>query len=61
MSIGTISQIAFVEFLLIDPAIANVLKIGVGILWGFGASEKWVWSSNKPSQDPSTTLTSSDD
>ena len=61
MSIGTISQIAFVEILLINPAIANVLKIGVGVLWGFGASEKWVWSSNKSSQDTSTTPASNDD
>ena len=55
MSIGTVSQIAFVEILLIDPAIANVLKVGVGVLWGFGASEKLVWNSNESSQDTSTT------
>ena len=60
MSIGTISQIAFVEILLIDPAIANVLKIGVGVLWGFGASEKWVWSSNGSTRDESTPVSSND-
>ena len=60
MSIGTISQIAFVEILLIDPAIANVLKIGVGVLWGFGASEKWVWSPNGSTRDESTPVSSND-
>ena len=61
MSIGTISQIAFVEILLIDPAIANVLKIGVGVLWGFGASEKWVWGSTESSQDKPITPASGND
>jgi hypothetical protein len=31
------------------------------VLWGFGASEKWVWSSNKSSRNESTTSASSND
>jgi putative flippase GtrA len=61
MGIGTVAQIVFVEVLLINPAIANILKIGVGVLWGFGASEKWVWRSNKTPQNRPTTSASGDD
>lgn len=53
LGIGTISQILFVEILLINPAIANILKVGVGALWGFGASEKWVWKSTDSPSDES--------
>jgi putative flippase GtrA len=43
VGIGLVSLFVFVELLSIAPAISNVLRIGVGIVWGFGASEKWVW------------------
>lgn len=46
VGIGLISLYVFVELLSIEPSIANVLRIGVGVLWGFGASEKFVWSSD---------------
>lgn len=46
VGIGTSAQIVMVEILLIDPVLSNVLKVGVGVLWGFGASEKWVWKSS---------------
>ena len=60
VGIGSIAQIVFVEIFVIDPVISNVLKVGVGVLWGFGASEKWVWSSNKSSRNESTTSAPSD-
>lgn len=53
VGIGTIAQIIFVEIFLIEPVISNVLKVGVGVLWGFGASEKWVWNSDKSSDTDS--------
>jgi putative flippase GtrA len=28
---------------------ANLLSIGLGLVWGFGASEKWVWASEDSS------------
>lgn len=46
VGIGTVALIVFVDILGIDPSISNILRIGVGVLWGFGASEKWVWSSD---------------
>ena len=61
VGIGSIAQILFVEILLVDPVLSNVLKVGVGVLWGFGASEKWVWSSDKSSRKESTTSASNDD
>jgi putative flippase GtrA len=45
VGIGLVSLFVFVDLLGIDPAISNILRIGVGVVWGFGASEKWVWSS----------------
>lgn len=60
MGIGTVAQILLVEILLISPAASNILKIGVGAIWGFGASEKWVWKSTKSSEDKPTSETSSD-
>lgn len=43
VGIGTAALVVFVE-VGVEPAIANILRIGVGVLWGFGASEKFVWS-----------------
>jgi putative flippase GtrA len=45
VGIGLVSLFVFVELIGIAPAISNVLRIGVGVVWGFGASEKWVWAS----------------
>jgi putative flippase GtrA len=49
VGIGTVALIVFVDILSINPSISNVLRIGVGVVWGFGASEKWVWSSDDSS------------
>ena len=46
VGIGLVSLFVFVELLSIAPAISNVLRIGVGVVWGFGASEKWVWGTD---------------
>ena len=43
VGIGLVSLFVFVDLVGIAPAISNVLRIGVGVVWGFGASEKWVW------------------
>lgn len=47
VGIGLVSLFIFVELLSIAPAIANVLRVGVGVVWGFGASEKWVWGTDE--------------
>lgn len=49
VGIGLVSLFVFVDLVGIDPAISNILRIGVGVVWGFGASEKWVWSSEDSS------------
>lgn len=43
VAIGTAALILFVEVLDLHYLLANLLAIGVGVLWGFGASEHWVW------------------
>jgi uncharacterized membrane protein/putative flippase GtrA len=45
IAIGLAALVVFVEVLGLHYLIANVLAIGVGIVWGFGASERWVWRS----------------
>jgi uncharacterized membrane protein/putative flippase GtrA len=45
IAIGLAALILFVEVLGLHYLVANVLAIGVGIVWGFGASERWVWRS----------------
>jgi putative flippase GtrA len=45
VGIGLISLYVFVDIIGIERSISNILRIGVGVVWGFGASEKWVWSS----------------
>lgn len=49
VGIGLVSLFVFVELLAIDPSLSNVLRIGVGVVWGFGASEKWVWATEDSS------------
>jgi uncharacterized membrane protein/putative flippase GtrA len=46
IGIGLGALVLFVELLGLHYLIANVLAVGVGIVWGFGASERWVWRSN---------------
>jgi putative flippase GtrA len=60
VGIGLAALFVFVDLLGIAPAISNVLRIGVGVVWGFGASEKWVWRTvgrdegmSKPTDDGS--------
>ncbi len=45
IGIGLGALVLFVELLNLHYLIANVLAVGVGIAWGFGASERWVWRS----------------
>jgi uncharacterized membrane protein/putative flippase GtrA len=46
IGIGLGALVVFVELLGLHYLIANVLAVGVGIVWGFGASERWVWRSD---------------
>lgn len=43
MAIGLGSLVVFVELLGLHYLVANVLAVGVGVFWGFAASELWVW------------------
>lgn len=43
MGIGLTALVVLVEVGGLHYLVANVLAIGVGVLWGFGASELWVW------------------
>ena len=45
IGIGLGALVLFVELLSLHYLVANVLAVGVGIAWGFGASERWVWRS----------------
>ena len=45
IGIGLAALVLFVELLGLHYLVANVLAVGVGIVWGFGASERWVWRS----------------
>lgn len=49
IAIGTASLYVFLHLLGIPLFWANLLSVGVGVMWGFGASEKWVWSSEDSS------------
>lgn len=49
IGIGTVALVVFYDFLGIPFFWANLLSMGVGLLWGFGASEKWVWSTEDSS------------
>jgi len=46
IAIGLAALVVFVEVLGLHYLIANVLAVGVGIAWGFGASERWVWQTD---------------
>ncbi|AUV81611.1 hypothetical protein C2R22_08050 [Salinigranum rubrum] len=46
IGIGLGALVLFVELLSLHYLVANVLAVGVGIAWGFGASERWVWRSD---------------
>lgn len=49
VGIGLVSLYVFVDIIGIERSLSNILRIGVGVLWGFGASEKWVWSAEDSS------------
>lgn len=49
IAIGTASLFVFVDLVGMSVFWANLLSMGVGLAWGFGASEKWVWSSEDSS------------
>ena len=44
IGIGLSALVVFVEVFAIHYLIANVLAVGVGVVWGFGVSERWVWA-----------------
>jgi putative flippase GtrA len=45
IAIGTVSLFIFVDFAGMSVFWGNLISMGVGLAWGFGASERWVWSS----------------
>lgn len=49
IAIGTVGLIVFYDLLGVPLFWANLLSMGLGLLWGFGASEKWVWSTEDSS------------
>jgi putative flippase GtrA len=49
IAIGTAALVLFYDFVGVPLFWANLLSVGVGILWGFGASEKWVWATEDSS------------
>jgi putative flippase GtrA len=49
IAIGTAGLFVFVDIAGIPLFWANLLSVGLGLAWGFGASEKWVWASEDSS------------
>ncbi|RJT01196.1 MULTISPECIES: GtrA family protein [Halococcus] len=49
IAIGTAGLFVFYEIFGIPLFWANLLSMALGLLWGFGASEKWVWSTEDSS------------
>ncbi|WP_148416794.1 GtrA family protein [Haloferax sp. KTX1] len=47
IAIGVVALVAFVELLGLHYLVANVAAIGVGALWGFTASDRFVWQANR--------------
>lgn len=47
IAIGWIALLVLVEMLGLHYLVANVFAVGVGIVWGFGASELWVWRTDE--------------
>ncbi|WP_254538325.1 GtrA family protein [Halomarina litorea] len=45
--VGYGSFVALVELAGLHYLLANLLAIAVGVLWGFGASERWVWRADE--------------
>lgn len=60
MGIGLLALYVFVDLFGVGKFWANILSMGVGLAWGFGASEKWVWSSEESSLGSITGLVSGD-
>gem|GEM_PF-5637665 len=49
IAIGTVGLVVFYDIAGVPFFWANLLSMGIGLLWGFGASEKWVWSTEDSS------------
>ncbi|EMA45660.1 dolichyl-phosphate beta-D-mannosyltransferase [Halococcus morrhuae DSM 1307] len=49
IAIGTVGLVVIYDFLGVPLFWANLVSMGLGLLWGFGASEKWVWSTEDSS------------
>ena len=48
MVMGLATLIVLVEFAGLHYLVANLFAIGLGVLWGFGSSELWVWGTETP-------------
>ena len=46
IGIGLGSLVVFVEVLGLNYLVANLFAVGVGLVWGFTASERWVWGTD---------------
>ncbi len=49
IGIGTAALFIFVDLAGVPLFWANLISMGVGLAWGFGTSEKWVWSADDSS------------
>ena len=49
IAIGTVGLVLFVDIIGTSVFWGNILRMGLGLAWGFGASEKWVWSTEESS------------
>lgn len=54
MVMGLATLIVLVEFAGMHYLVANLFAIGLGVLWGFGSSELWVWGTEPPSRSTLT-------
>ena len=49
IAIGTAGLVLFYDVVGVPLFWANLLSMGLGLVWGFGASEKWVWATEDSS------------
>ncbi len=54
MVMGLVTLVVLVEFAGMHYLVANLFAIGLGVLWGFGSSELWVWGTEPPSRSTLT-------
>lgn len=54
MVMGLVTLVVLVEFAGMHYLVANLFAIGLGVLWGFGSSELWVWGTETPDRSTLT-------